>query len=89
MNETTTEDNSTEVVADAFILCVDLYLKLLENGKHESAYQELGKTIRCMVKALEPSFNDSDFDDDDPDPGEEQDEIVNGQKKCTSFGHQK
>lgn len=71
MNETTTEDNSTEVVADAFILCVDLYLKLLESGKHQAAFQELGKTIRCMVKALEPSFNESDFDDD-PDPGEEE-----------------
>ena len=57
-----------------FILCVDLYLKLLESGKHESAFQELGKTIRAMTKALKPSFDDCDFDDD-PDPGEEQDEM--------------
>ena len=49
-------------------------MKLLESGKHESAFQELGKTIRAMTKALKPSFDDCDFDDD-PDPGEEQDEM--------------
>ena len=72
MNEIT-DDVVTGAVEDAFVLCVDLYLKLLEAGKHEASFQELGKTIRCMVKALEPIF-DCDLGDD-PDPGEEADEM--------------
>lgn len=60
-------DNPSEALAHVLVNFQEPYLELLDDGINRDAYQELGKTIRCIAQALSETFADVSNDEEDFD----------------------